>query len=280
MTAREVDQRAERAATAHGARVVARLGVGTDNVAYALDDGSVLRLRQTLDDEARDAVAREAALLELLADQPAVPAPRVRFVDAAVGALALERLPGTSLLDRPAADPLPLVPALGDLLAALHALTSVAAPVVVREEADLGEHLEEAQELLEVVGSLVPVELRERLQAQLATDTPAPGTDLRLCHADLGAEHLLAEPGPWRLTGVLDWTDAAITDPALDLARLWRDLGRPVAEAVAARLGLDDAALERAVVLARCMAVEDLAFGHETGDPRYVAAALAALTRL
>jgi aminoglycoside phosphotransferase (APT) family kinase protein len=40
-----------------------------------------------------------------------------------------------------------------------------------------------------------------------------------VAHADLGAEHILELDGT--LTGIIDWSDAAITDPALDLARLY-----------------------------------------------------------
>ena len=65
-----------------------------------------------------------------------------------------------------------------------------------------------------------PLELLRVLHA----DPPPTSTERVLAHADLGAEHLLAADG--RLTGVIDWSDAAVTDPALDFARPYRDFGR------------------------------------------------------
>ena len=79
-------------------------------------------------------------------------------------------------------------------------------------------------------------------------------------HGDLGAEHVFVDDG--RITGVIDWGDAAIGDPDLDLGRLMRDFG--------------SIAGERARLYAVCTALEDLAFGVEP----YRSNALAALDEL
>jgi hypothetical protein len=127
----------------------------------------------------------------------------------------------------------------------------------------------------------VTLELIDRIRRLLGPDigTVVPlnaGTD-HLAY-DLGAEHLLAEPDGIRLTGVLDWSDAALADPAHDLGRLYRDLGPEVAGQVAVRLGRrDDDLLERAAFHARCALLEDLAFSVTGGDRRYADAALARL---
>ena len=47
---------------------------------------------------------------------------------------------------------------------------------------------------------------------------PEPATSA-FCHNELGGECLLVGPGTGTLTGVVDWADLAITDPARDLAR-------------------------------------------------------------
>ena len=41
-----------------------------------------------------------------------------------------------------------------------------------------------------------------------------------LCHADLKGEHLFVSEDGTRLTAIVDWADAAIADPAADLAGL------------------------------------------------------------
>ena len=72
--------------------------------------------------------------------------------------------------------------------------------------------------------------------------TPPPRTSV--VHADLGPEHIrvVAE----RVTGVIDWGDSGIGDPALDLA--WTTLGadRPFADAVLLGYRPDEALVARA----------------------------------
>jgi aminoglycoside phosphotransferase (APT) family kinase protein len=46
-----------------------------------------------------------------------------------------------------------------------------------------------------------------------------------LCHADLFPRHILVGPGETGITGVLDWEDACLTDPATNLALLPTDAG-------------------------------------------------------
>ena len=113
----------------------------------------------------------------------------------------------------------------------------------------------------------VPVTSNTSGPAKRATevDRPvAPPAEPTLIHGDLGAEHVFVEGG--HITGVIDWGDAAIGDPALDHGRLMRDLGVDLGE--------------RARLYAVCTALEDLAFGLETGNERYRVNALAALAEL
>ncbi len=53
--------------------------------------------------------------------------------------------------------------------------------------------------------------------------------------------------GASAITGIIDWTDAAITDPARDLAPVYRDLGPKVFELTLDHYGgyFDDADRER-----------------------------------
>jgi aminoglycoside phosphotransferase (APT) family kinase protein len=95
-----------------------------------------------------------------------------------------------------------------------------------------------------------------------------------LCHNDLGAEHILASDDRSKLTGVIDWSDAALAEPAVDLGRLLRDFGFGVAEAALHRASHDETTLVRALFYARCALIEDLAYGIETARPQYVVHAL------
>ena len=102
-----------------------------------------------------------------------------------------------------------------------------------------------------------------------------------LQHNDLGAEHVIVDDGA--ISGIIDWSDAAITDPASELGRLLRDLGEAALPHVLdgyGAAGAERAALTaRAWCYARCLIVEDLAYAVEH-RPDLVAFELANLDRL
>lgn len=133
----------------------------------------------------------------------------------------------------------------------------------------------------EVAGALTGA-ARRRVEAFLAAPVPPEGEGAALCHNDLSAEHLVVHPATDELAGVLDWGDAALTDPCRDFGRLYRDLGSTVVDDILAcydgRLGRT--ARRRIVFYARCALLEDLAHGLRTGDGRYSDAALANLGRV
>jgi aminoglycoside phosphotransferase (APT) family kinase protein len=232
---------------------VRELGQGLDNSAFVADD-LVLRVADGR------SLTCESRLLELVARRVSIPVPIPRFVDEDAGVLAYPLIPGRSLLGRAPAPG--TAPQLGRFLRELHSIDPAAVvDFVPTENADPREWLEDLDgpaELLSIVHASVPTPTRQRVVA----------------HADLGAEHILQQDGA--LTGVIDWSDAAITDPALDFARLYRDFGpRFLAEAVGAYGGLEsaDETLARIEFFARCAALEDYAYGRESGRSQYAQAA-------
>jgi aminoglycoside phosphotransferase (APT) family kinase protein len=49
---------------------------------------------------------------------------------------------------------------------------------------------------------------------------PRARTQRPFCHNDLGIEHVLVDPTTLKITAIIDWTDAAVADPAYDLAHV------------------------------------------------------------
>ncbi|MFF5716460.1 aminoglycoside phosphotransferase family protein [Streptomyces buecherae] len=88
--------------------------------------------------------------------------------------------------------------------------------------------------------------------------TTAPEPVASLCHLDIKGEHLLVSDDG-RVTGVLDWTDAAIADPAEDIAGLAIAVSAPAAARAAERAGHGPAARRRGLLLARYDTVVRLA---------------------
>jgi aminoglycoside phosphotransferase (APT) family kinase protein len=252
------------------------LGAGLDNEAFEVNGDLVVRFRR------RDptGVDREARLLRQIAAVSPLPVPEPLFVDTARGCLGYRLLPGTALCDLPPAGT--AVPgALGGFLAALHAIPPARVADLVDTDPDTpADWLTETLTDWERARATVPATDHPAILRFLAEPAPRPGAHLVFSHQDLGAEHVLVDPATETITGIIDWTDAAVADPAVDFGRILRGLG---AGALAAALRAYDRAAatatpedrtavrERALFYARCVLIEDLAHGDERYTDRTVA---------
>src|SRR2546429_354982 len=256
---------------------VGRLGAGQDNIAFEVNGELVVRFGKDPDP---DRVAREARLLAAVAAISPLPVPEPVFTAPARGCLAYRKLPGRPLLEVPVgpAHTRAIAAALGGLLAALHA-----APFhfVGTDNQPLAEWRREAAQCHAAVADRVPAIHRPAVAAFLETAPPDGGYGLAFTHNDLGIEHVLIDPDTWTVTGVIDWGDAAMADPASDFGLIYRDLGPAALDAALHGYGIEVPGLrERAVFYARCSVFEDLAYGIETGHDRYVDKSVAALSWL
>ena len=101
-----------------------------------------------------------------------------------------------------------------------------------------------------------------------------------MIHGDFAAEHVLLGPAG-TVTGVIDWTDAVLGDPARDLAGLIHWGGRALLNEALDGYGAVEAAMvRRAAWFALCRALADLAFGVQEERSEYVRGGLAALAHL
>ncbi|GAA4449530.1 phosphotransferase family protein [Phytohabitans houttuyneae] len=250
---------------------VTRLGAGLDNVAYEVNGDLIVRFGSGAGAD------REARLLTAVGNFSPLPVPVPCFTDS--GCLAYPKLRGVPLLDAAGVDGLAVAAALGGFLAALHA-----APVermgklVATDDLPMDEWRREARETYASVSANVPSAYRRRVETFLETSPPEDPETLAFSHNDLGIEHVLVDPLTGAVTGVIDWSDAAIVDPAFDFGLVYRDLGPAALDAALAAYGGGSEALRaRAVFYARCNVFEDLAYGLETSRERYVAKSLVAL---
>ena len=81
------------------------------------------------------------------------------------------------------------------------------------------------------------------------------------------------------VTGIIDFSDAALVDPAYDFALILRDLGPGAFDAAAqtAQKTGDRDFQARALLYARCSVLEDLQYGLATDHPAYVDKSLVSL---
>lgn len=237
---------------------------------------------ETLRDEAE--LEREALLLGRVAQRVTAPVPEVVSVVASAGVLIVRELPGQRLID--VASPSESVKAaaaqaMARTLVELHTWSpDDCADVVPVDTTAPSEWKEEAAEHYGVVAEALDADQRADLRTFLARPAPEPTREHRFTHNDLGIEHVLVDVHTECVTGVIDWSDAAITDPAVDVGRLLRDLG-PGALAHAMRIygdcgGEPDRVMPRVAFYAACGLLEDLAFGLTHSRPEYVNKGVAA----
>ena len=238
---------------------------GWDSLVLELGGEWIVRVPRR--ENVRATLATEVRLLPELA--PTLPVPVPRFELVSEGAVAYRKLPGKPI------DPTrtSLGETVGLFLAALHAFPVERARELGVPSHDLDwrdRYRRFAREVLDAAGPVLGPEAETMVAKYLedgANFTFAPA----LIHADLGPAHLLAERD--ELTGVIDWGDVRIGDPALDFAWL---LQQPFAEAVLAAYGDHDSRLpERALFYHRLGPWYELHYGLFFDRPEFVESGLA-----
>ncbi|MGH3862374.1 phosphotransferase family protein [Actinokineospora sp.] len=239
---------------------IVRLGEGQDNVAFEVDGELIVRFAKGGTD-----VLREAKLLETVARHSPFAVPAPVFVEA--GCMAYRKLPGVPLVDVPR--PPGIAKILGAYIDTLHTIPPAAVAGLVDTDDDtVDDWLADAHGSYAAV--VVPREYRRSIEKFLDTEPPSRTEPSVFSHNDLGIEHVLVDPATGDITGIIDWTDAALCDPAYDHGLVYRDLG----------VLIDGPLAERAAFYARCTVLEDLAYGTGSGIQRYADEALRSLRHL
>jgi hypothetical protein len=98
-------------------------------------------------------------------------------------------------------------------------------------------------------------------------------------HRDLAAEHILLDPQTQQVTGIIDWSEISVADPAIDFAGIFHWGGLDFTNAVLSRYNHepDNGLLIRARFFAACKSIGDVTFGLETHRPEYIHAGVRAL---
>ncbi|WP_433166655.1 phosphotransferase family protein [Kribbella sp. CA-247076] len=257
-------------------RRVVPLGAGLDNAAYEVNDELVVRIARE-----PGSVGREAELLARVGAVSPLPVPQPVFV-VDEHCLAYWKLTGTPLIDVPIAERATYAVAIGATLGAFLAVLHSSEPggwagLVDRDDEPLAAWRDETAELFEDLAGQLSSDQRREVEAFLRAPIPEPAQALVFSHNDLGIEHVLVAEGTDTITGIIDWSDAALCDPARDLGLILRDLGPAALDAALRDHPRGDLICDRALFYARCSLLEDLHFGHETGRTTYVDKSLAAL---
>jgi len=172
-----------------------------------------------------------------------------------------------------------LAPALATFLSELHSF-----PIAQAVQAGVQEHTpaqwrERYQELYtdlqKRVFPLLDVQLRaqsERLWENFLDERAIFAFQPVLIHGDLGCEHIFCDPLRGVLTGVIDWGDATIGDPALDFVGLQSGRGREFTERVLASYQgtVDIAFWRRLDFYLRYLPYSELLYGSYSANEKFI----------
>ncbi|MFP2924749.1 phosphotransferase [Pyxidicoccus sp. 3LG] len=273
-----------------GGLPVEPLGEGTDHRVYEVGGHYVFRFPKEA--EAAEGLEVEARLTAWLAPHLPLAVPSYRYVGRPDERFpwsfaGYEKLAGTPalLVDPDRLDLVAIGRRMGDFLRNLHGLDVAEAEALgVPRDDDPTLEAWSAEALSELRFALeqghVDAAIAARWERSFAAPPSSKHVPRRVLHADLAAEHVLldARGAP---TAVIDWSDAMLGDPALDLAGLLHWGGARMLSSSLETYGpVDDTLVERARWFAACRAVADLVFGERQQRREYVVAGQRALAGL
>lgn len=216
-----------------GGRSLAFLGEGDFCTAWLLGGARVVRVPKHA--EARAALEREARLLRALPPLP-VPTPRPEHRSAGPDgpSLSVHDLVRGTPLEREAWLAFPdaargrLARAVGAFLAALHDVDPAVGRACGLPDAGHRTGVRHLLGRLESGEGTMPRRLRGALGDALAgylAGAPGAAAPAVVLHGDFGPSHVLLDEGAGTLSGVIDWGDARLGDPARDFIFVYEDWG-------------------------------------------------------
>lgn len=272
------------------ARVV-YLGEGYDSSAFEVNNEWIFRFPKRAEVERQLLI--EIRTLPVLSERAPIPIPAFcfhgqpssEFPHHFVGYPKLWGVPAIQL--DPASVPfLLLAPRLARFLSWLHSFPVSEAARLGVEDQEIGSLIEEirAEALtdFELVNKVAPEAPLEEWYAYLKAGPDivarSPSTPA-LLHNDLAAEHILFDPATQTVTGIIDWSDIAVGDRAVDFAGVFHWGGEAFINAMLSTYDgpIDDLVVPRARFLAACRGVADVTFGLESDRREYILAGIRAL---
>lgn len=264
-------------------------GEGWDNAAFLVGGRYVFRFPRRR--VAVPLIETELRVLPVLARRLPLPVPLPRFAGVPGETFAYpfagyERLAGEALTHVRLRESAygPLATALGDFLRTLHAIAPEALPELPGDTIGRFAHarllplLTHRLDELRAAGAIA-----DPAPALVAFQLLAPGAPRNdrssVVHGDLYARHLLVD-GAQRASGVIDWGDVHLGDPAIDLSVAYSIFPPEFRQTFARAYGKAD---ERTWELARYRAIYSSAllahYGHKIGDAAITRAGLDGLSR-
>ncbi len=259
------------------------MGEGWDFQVFEVDAEWLFRFPKRKECETK--LSLECRLLPDLADWVPLPIPRHKYCTELNKSLdrpfsSYKKLPGIAGDVSKTVDQQKIAQQLGLFLTKLHAYpVDKAREAGVPERSDLVAHWHNKS--LEQLNGIINLNVDpSNLRRYLENDVPLPYEGAsRLVHNDLWAEHILVDPRSGIVSGIIDWGDAVISDPAVDFAGLITWYGEKWLENVLSYYSRtpDTEIISRSRYLAACLAIHNITLGQNNGHSQWIKAGQEAL---
>jgi aminoglycoside phosphotransferase (APT) family kinase protein len=242
---------------------------GWDSLVFEVEDWIVRVPRR---EEVREEVRCEVRLLPELAEALPVAVPRFEVVEDSpeVFFVAYRKLPGERMDDPPVS----LARQTAAFLSALHEF-----PPERASRAGIDARTDVIERCRREVLPLLAADERGLAERMFDRFLSTEASEPVLVHGDLGPAHILCSGA--RITGVIDWSDACLGDPALDFAWLLHGtseaFGASLVEAYARERDPEPTLRERALFYHRLGPWHEVLFGLKHDRPELVVGGLAGI---
>ena len=258
---------------------IRKVGEGTGNKAYEVNTNLIFRFPKRSESQLQ--LEQEIVLQEILKKHTTLPIPEFTFLPPDHSFVGYQKVPGTPLIDvsNGFAGWDVFSRQIGHFISALHTIpaTELKKLNLKTEDKSFEEWQSHSFPFYEKTKYLILERFCPSIEEFFNSKPENTCTDLVLCHNDLGIEHILVEDN--KISGVIDWGGVALTDPAADFARIYRDVGEKVLDGILAEYSAPDTnkneLRQRAIFFGKCLVFEDLFCGLR--EEIYLKKALAAL---
>ena len=262
-----------------GVNKIVKIGEGTGNVAYEVNNHLIFRFPKGLANQVR--LSKEVTLQPLLKVYSTLPYPEFKYLPADNSFVGYQKLQGAPLIHELATFSSWNIFAeqIGNFLNQLHSIPQNQVnnfnPLI--EDKSFSDWQAQGLPFYEKTKYLIPMRHYSSIEVFFNSKPQNQISNKVLCHNDLGIEHILVADG--KVTGVIDWGGVALTDPSCDFARIYRDVGPKILDMVLSKYDTSSEVKvqlrERAVFYGKCLIFEDLYYGSK--DDEYLQKSLKAL---
>lgn len=260
---------------------IRKIGEGMGNVAFEVNEDLIFRFPKDI--ENYEKLKKEIPILKIISQHASLSTPKLEFIGLNSRYIGYRKIDGEPLLfkRKTFGGWKDFYIKIGEFLSSIHSIQvqDFNGLDIDREQQSLESWLRDSLDLFNESKDLFPKEYIYQIESFFNTPPPISTWEERFCHNDLGIEHILVNNNV--VSGVIDWGDSALSDPATDLGRIYRDLGTDALDGV---LGTylppqKEDVRERAIFYGKCTLFDDMSVDRDK-YPEYIKKSIEGLSFL